>query len=86
MVVLNGRYLSEARFYTLAGSDCESFEPMTSPSYTLWKLLIMQTFGKRVTMTLGVDNLWDYRPRTYLYNSPYTLGRSFSLGLSIDIL
>ncbi len=85
-VVLNGRYLSEARFYTLAGSDYESFEPMTSPSYTLWKLLIMQTFGKRATMTLGVDNLWDYRPRTYLYNSPYTLGRSFSLGLSIDIL
>lgn len=84
-VVLNGRYLSEARFYTLAGSDYESFEPMTSPAYSMWKLLIMQTFGEKVTVTLGIDNLLDYRPSTYLYNSPYTLGRSFSLGLSANL-
>jgi len=84
-VVLNGRYLSSVRFYTLAGSDYESFEPMTSPAYSLWKLLIMQTFSEKVTLTLGADNLLDYRPRTYDYNSPYTLGRSYSLGLSIDI-
>ncbi len=32
-----------------------------------------------------IDNLFGYTPKTYYWNSPTTKGRTFSIGLSIEI-
>ena len=86
--VLNGRYLSKADFHTVSSSATGAYDTYverTSPAYTLWKLTLLQKFYDAVTLTLGVDNLFGYKPRQYEYNSPYTVGRTFSIGAAVDI-
>ena len=34
---------------------------------------------------LTVDNLFDYRPDHYQYNSPFTVGRTYKVGASVDV-
>ncbi|MGM9846566.1 MAG: TonB-dependent receptor plug domain-containing protein [Muribaculaceae bacterium] len=85
-VTLTGRYLSEltADEYT----DITSYEEtvtQTYPGYTLWNLNLSQRVWKGVKVTASVENLFAYKPSYYYYNSPYTTGATFSVGLSLDI-
>jgi len=87
-VVLNGRYLSRADYYTLSSSSSgvyDTYTPTSSPAYTMWKLTLLQKFWNALTVTMSVDNLFDYTPKEYEYNSPYTVGRTWSIGAAIDI-
>jgi len=34
---------------------------------------------------MSVDNIFNYRPQKYAYNSPLNGGTSFSLGASVDV-
>ena len=54
------------------------------PAYTLWKLQVVQQFGKYVKLTLAVDNLLNYKPDYYYLNCPLTDGASFLAGVSFD--
>lgn len=53
------------------------------PAYTLWKVSLSQSFGKYVTVNLGVDNIFNYRPKHYYLNCPLTDGTSLTAGLSL---
>ena len=53
--------------------------------YTIWKLMLQHHLWKGITLTTAVDNLFNYKPNGYYYNSPLTTGTSFSVGLSIDV-
>lgn len=84
-VMLSGRWLSAVDFYTLASGDYSSYVAASSPAYSIWKLTVSQRFHRAFTLMLTVDNLFDYRPQTYEYNSPVTAGTTFAAGLSVDI-
>lgn len=71
---LSGRYLSNPD--TKLESD---------GAYSLWKLTIEQQVWKGVSLNIIVDNLFNYRPKTYYWNSAPTDGTSWSVGLSLDI-
>jgi outer membrane receptor for ferrienterochelin and colicins len=53
--------------------------------YTIWKLMLQHHFWKGITLNTAIDNLFNYKPNGYYYNSPLTTGTSFSVGLSIDV-
>ena len=53
--------------------------------YTIWKLMLQHHLWKGITLTTAIDNLFNYKPNGYYYNSPLTTGTSFSVGLSIDV-
>lgn len=55
------------------------------PAYTLWKLSLVQRFGKAVKVNAALDNLFGYKPKYYYLNSPITDGVTFQIGVSIDI-
>ena len=55
------------------------------PSYTLWKLSLVQKFGKGIKLTAAVDNLFNYKPKYYYLNCPLTDGTNVMVGLGIDI-
>lgn len=55
------------------------------PAYTLWKLSLVQRFGKAVKVNAALDNLFGYKPKYYYQNSPITDGVTFQIGVSIDI-
>ncbi len=53
--------------------------------YTIWKLMLQHHVWRGVNINTAIDNLFNYRPKTYYYCSPLTKGTSFSIGLSIDL-
>lgn len=53
--------------------------------YTLWKAMLQQRIYSGINLNLTIDNLLNYIPDAYYYCSPMTLGRTWSLGLSVDI-
>lgn len=57
----------------------------TSSAYSLWKLMLQQRIYKGISLNFNIDNLFDYVPKVYYWNSPLTTGRSYALGLSVDI-
>lgn len=71
---VSGRYLSR---------PVSRFE--TDTAYSLWKLTLQHSVWRGIRVNLIVDNLLDYRPEVYRWNSPPTAGRSWSAGLSLDI-
>ena len=53
--------------------------------YTIWKLMLQHHIWRGISLNTAVDNLLDYKPKTYYYSSPLTTGRSVSIGLSVDL-
>ena len=53
--------------------------------YTIWKLMLQHHLWRGITLNTAIDNLFNYKPKRYYYNSPMTTGTSFSIGLSIDV-
>ncbi len=82
--VINGRVLSRAHFNTI-NSTYDGYEPTLAKEYTIWKFSLLQKFYDAVTLTTTIDNIFNYRPRRYQYNSPFTLGTTFSVGLAVDV-
>lgn len=72
---LSGRYLSSP------DTDIEKHDQ----AYQLWKFTLQQRFLDAVNLNFTVDNLFDYTPEKYYWSSAMTTGRTFSVGLSVDI-
>lgn len=71
---LSGRYLGKPI------SDVE-----TDGAYSIWKLTLQQTVWRGVDINFVVDNLLNYKPKVYYWNSAPTIGRTWSLGVSVKI-
>lgn len=85
-VVLSGRFLSQVT--TDVYAEMTSYEEtvkQTYPEYTIWKLSFIHRLWKGTSLTLSIDNLFNYRPDYYYSNSPSTTGIVGSVGLSLDI-
>jgi outer membrane receptor for ferrienterochelin and colicins len=87
LISLNGRFLSGVKNVEFADyyDISKGTNTIHYPAYTLWKLSAVQRFGQAVKLTLALDNLFNYRPRHYYFNSPMTDGTNLMLGLSLDI-
>ena len=72
---ISGRYLSAP------DTNIEKHDK----SYQLWKFTLQQRFLDAVNVNFNVDNLFGYKPTTYYWSSAMTTGRTFSVGVSIDI-
>ena len=53
--------------------------------YTIWRLMLQHHLWRGFTLNTAVDNLFNYKPKSYYYSSPLTTGTSFSVGLSVDL-
>ncbi|KWW29712.1 MAG: iron complex outermembrane recepter protein [bacterium P3] len=85
-VALGGRAMSAVTCdeYT-SYTDLSQTARRTYPGYMLWRFNISQEFKRGVTLTATVDNLFDYTPDYYYSNSPATPGRTYAVGLTVDI-
>lgn len=71
---ISGRYLSKPE------SDYE-----TDGAYSLWKLTVRQQVWNGISLNFIVDNIFNYRPKVYYWNSAPTTGTTWSLGLSLEL-
>lgn len=83
-VLLQARWLSalNAQEYN---ATTGAIHQLRYPSYALVRLGTTHRIGKAVCLTLSADNLLNYRPHIYYYNSPPTQGIELSLGLTLDL-
>ena len=93
-VSLSGRVLSALTQNNIAGyeQDPETgmevavYEETRYPAYTLWKLNVNQRFMDAVSLNVGIDNLFNYRPQAYdLVSGSLSPGITFYVSLSMDI-
>lgn len=71
---ISGRYLSK---------PVSQYE--TDGAYSLWKFTLQQRIWRGININITIDNLLNYKPKVYYWNSAPTTGRSWSVGLSLDI-
>jgi len=71
---LSGRYLSHP------DSNLE-----TDSAYSIWKFTLQQKVWKGININLVLDNIFNYKPKIYYWNSAPTTGRTWSAGISLDI-
>ena len=71
---ISGRYMSK---------PVSHYE--TDGAYSLWKFTLQQRIWRGISLNFVIDNLLNYRPKIYYWNSAPTDGRSWSVGLSIDV-
>ncbi len=71
---ISGRYLSK---------PVSKYE--TDSAYSLWKFTFRQGIWHGINVNFIIDNLFDYRPKVYYWNSAPTTGRNWSVGISLDI-
>ena len=53
--------------------------------YTIWKLMLQHYLWRGIRINTAIDNLFNYKPKSYYYSSPLTTGTSFNIGLSVDL-
>lgn len=71
---ISGRYLSK---------PVSQYE--TDGAYSLWKFTLQQRIWRGININLTIDNLLNYKPKVYYWNSVPTTGRSWSVGISLNI-
>lgn len=91
-VMLSGRFLSgvdniEYKDYVTRDAATNELLRISvhHSAYTLWKLSAMNHFKDRYHLTLTLENLFNYKPSYYYFNTPTTTGTNLSVGLSVDI-
>ena len=86
-VTLSGRLLSKLTtlVYNDTSDPSKGSSQETYPAYTMWKLNLTQNIYKGIHVTLTADNLFNYRPSYYYFNSPYTTGTTLAAGVSVDL-
>ncbi len=80
-IALNARFLSSV--------ESEKYDTQTNtstmkkyPSYLICKLSFSQRLYKNFSLSFIIDNLLNYTPEIYYFNSPTTAGRTYLLDLS----
>lgn len=71
---LSGRYLSKPI------SDYA-----TDGAYSLWKFTLQQEIWHGINVSFIIDNLFNYKPEIYYWNSATTTGITYSVGLTLNI-
>ena len=85
---LNGRVLSKVKtniYNDSFNNPAAGSQAVEYPGYMIWDLTFSLGIIKGVNMNLAVNNLFDYVPDYYYFNSPTTTGTNLTLGLSLDI-
>ncbi len=54
-------------------------------SYQLWKFTLQNRLLDAVNVNFTVDNLFNYTPKAYYWSSAMTTGRTYTVGVSVDI-
>ena len=86
-ISLDGRFLSAVDNYEFVDyyDISKGINTIHYPAYVLFKLALVQRFGKKIKVSLALDNLFNYKPEYYYLNCPLTDGTKLMVGVSVDI-
>ncbi len=82
-VAVNGRFLS--KLDTHEANNDDTYTPVHYPGYQHWKLTVSGRLFRAYLLQFTVDNVFNYQPDHYSFNSPVSPGRTFMAGLSVNL-
>ena len=88
---ITGKYTGEKEdtnldeLFNYQGEIIEAYYTTHYEPYSIWRLSVHQEFNKKVNLTLGINNLFDYTPIMYTFNTSVTSGRNFFIGIKLNI-
>ena len=82
---VSGRVLSAVDYETMQMDYPFAPRQVHNPAYTVWKLQLQNRLGKGIRLNVAVDNVFNYAPDVYYFNSPVTLGINLMAGISVDL-
>ena len=82
---VSGRVLSAVYYETVQMDYPYTPRHVHNPAYTIWKLQLQNRLGKGIRLNVAVDNVFNYAPEVYYFNSPVTLGINLMAGISVDV-
>ncbi len=82
-VMLSGRFLSSVwnEEYVDMLDESKGTRRNLCPAYTIWKLSSVHSWGEHLTVSIAVDNIFNYRPEYYYSNAPITTGANLMVGV-----
>lgn len=84
-VILTGRVLSALDYKSVEAVPPFNVYDVHNPAYSIWKIQASNRLGDKIRVNVTLDNIFNYAPRTYYYNSPTTLGVNLMVGVSADL-
>ncbi len=85
-VALTGRYLGPFDSeYISSTDDLSQTTAVHYDGYQIWKLSLSHRIWKGIRLNMALDNLFNFTPKVYQFNSPTTTGLNGSVGVSLDI-
>ena len=84
-LLVTGRYLSPLTYTKMQMAPPFSLYDIDCSGYSIWKVQLTNRIRKAFSLNVALDNIFNYAPRHYLFNSPTTLGINLMVGVSIDI-
>lgn len=82
---VSGRVLSAVDYETVQMDYPFATRRVHNPAYTIWRLQLQNRLGNGIRLNVAVDNIFNYSPRVYYFNSPVTLGVNLMAGISVDV-
>lgn len=80
---ISGKYTGSKEYDTLDDND-ESFR-VKNADFSVWKLTLNQKLGKHIGLTIGFNNVLNYKPDEYNFNSFTEPGRRFFTKVSYKL-
>lgn len=84
-VTANFKWLSSVTGDVMSLFSPEAARQQRYPAYSLLGLSLSQTFPTNFSVRVNIDNLLNYTPNYYYYNSPLTTGIGGSVSVSWEI-
>lgn len=87
-VTLSGKVQGKLTMATIVDdSDPDNLvlSEVSYPAYTIWRLTVNQRFWRAYNLSIGLDNLFNYKPEKYTYNTTLSSGISPFVRVSIDL-
>lgn len=86
-ISLSGRALGSVKSeeYRNILSPEEGTHSVEYPAYSIWKMMVVCRIGSWAKASVTIDNIFDYKPEYYYYNSPLTQGINIMGGISLEI-
>lgn len=83
-IALSGRFMGNLSMKTY-DSAREEYYTVKHPYYTMWRLVVNQTFRNNITLNIGCDNIFNYTAPVHSFNTSLSPGRVFFIGLNMDV-
>jgi len=80
---INAKFLSKVEVYTEEEENL--YYKIIYPAYAMWRLHISEQYKDKITLSAGINNLFDYTAPVNSFYAPVSPGRTYFVNLSINV-